>query len=303
MKRSAQSLRPADEASARQCAASEKSGGPARGTSPSASSHFFGRRYGTEGIVVGYFATAISFRLGSANYVFFKSEGLTLVETQLRRSLDPGSTRLPCHARGKRLDLGGRMRIFFGFLLAICKSLVRLVQQQWWRGYFAASGARIGRGVIIEKDSDCQLSIGSGSAVGFGTLLIVKSEFGLAGRLRIGEHTAVNEYNNLRAAGGEINIGSHCQISQFCTLVATNHTTETSKFMIDAPWDRTKTSINIEDDVWIGANSVILPGVRIGRGAVIGAGSVITKDVPDHSVFAGVPAKFIRRRTLFAQEP
>jgi acetyltransferase-like isoleucine patch superfamily enzyme len=195
------------------------------------------------------------------------------------------------------------MRILLGFLLAICKSLVRLVQQQWWRGRFAARGVRIARGVIIEKDSDCLLSIGPRSAVGFGTLLIVKSEFGLTGSLSIGEHTAVNEYNNLRAAGGDINIGNHCQIAQFCTLIATNHTTETSKFMIDAPWDGTKTSINIEDDVWIGANSVILPGVRIGRGAVIGAGSVISRDVPDHSVVAGVPGKIIRRRTLFAREP
>ncbi len=195
------------------------------------------------------------------------------------------------------------MRTFLGFLVAICKSVVRSVQQQWWRGHFSASGVRVARGVIIEKDTDCLLSIGSGSAVGFGTLLIVKSKFGLPGCLRIGAHTAVNEYNNVRAAGGEINIGNHCQISQFCTLVASNHTTETAEYIIDAPWDGSKTSINIEDDVWIGANSVILPGVRIGRGAIIAAGSVINKDVPDHSIFGGVPGKFIRRRTLYAQEP
>jgi acetyltransferase-like isoleucine patch superfamily enzyme len=194
------------------------------------------------------------------------------------------------------------MPVFLGFLLAICKSTVRSLQEQWWRGRFAASGVRIGRGVVIDKDPDCLLSIGPKSSVGFGTLLIVKSEFGLNGALRIGEHTAVNEYNNLRAAGGEISIGNHCQIAQFCTLVASNHTTETAKYMIDAPWDGTKTSINIEDDVWIGANCVILPGVRIGRGAVIGAGSVITKDVPNHSIVAGVPGRFIRRRTLFAQD-
>lgn len=50
----------------------------------------------------------------------------------------------------------------------------------------------------------------------------------------------------------------------------------------------------IEDDVWIGSNSVILPGVRIGKGAIIGAGAVVSKDVPAYSIAAGVPAKVIR---------
>jgi acetyltransferase-like isoleucine patch superfamily enzyme len=53
-------------------------------------------------------------------------------------------------------------------------------------------------------------------------------------------------------------------------------------------------AIFIEDDVWIGADSLILKGVRIGRGAIIGAGSVVTKDIPPFTIWAGNPAKFIR---------
>ncbi|KAG6610780.1 Maltose O-acetyltransferase [Phytophthora cinnamomi] len=53
--------------------------------------------------------------------------------------------------------------------------------------------------------------------------------------------------------------------------------------------------ITIEDDAWIGGNVVIVPGVRIGHGAVIGAGSVVTKDVPPMCVYAGNPAKFIKK--------
>ncbi|KAH7466000.1 hypothetical protein PRIC1_014771 [Phytophthora ramorum] len=53
--------------------------------------------------------------------------------------------------------------------------------------------------------------------------------------------------------------------------------------------------ITIEDDAWIGGNVVIVPGVHIGRGAVIGAGSVVTKDVPPMCVYAGNPAKFIKK--------
>ena len=52
----------------------------------------------------------------------------------------------------------------------------------------------------------------------------------------------------------------------------------------------------IEDYVWIGTRAIILPGVRIGKGAVIGAGSVVTKDVGEYEFVAGNPAKFIKRR-------
>lgn len=54
----------------------------------------------------------------------------------------------------------------------------------------------------------------------------------------------------------------------------------------------------IEDDVWIGANSVVLPGVKIGKGAVVGACSLVTKNVPEYAVVSGVPAKFMFYRIL-----
>ncbi|WP_100405631.1 CatB-related O-acetyltransferase [Bacillus solitudinis] len=58
----------------------------------------------------------------------------------------------------------------------------------------------------------------------------------------------------------------------------------------------TKGKIIIEEDVWVGSNSVILSGVKIGRGAIIGAGSVVTKNVPPYSIYAGNPARLIRMR-------
>jgi len=56
-------------------------------------------------------------------------------------------------------------------------------------------------------------------------------------------------------------------------------------------------AVVIEDDVWLGTNAVVMPGVRIGRGAVVGAGAVVTKDVPPFTVVAGVPARPIRTLT------
>lgn len=62
--------------------------------------------------------------------------------------------------------------------------------------------------------------------------------------------------------------------------------------------DLKEEQINIEDDVWIGTNSIILKGVTIGKGAIVGAGSVVTKDVPPYTIVAGNPAKSIREIPL-----
>lgn len=59
--------------------------------------------------------------------------------------------------------------------------------------------------------------------------------------------------------------------------------------------NRKPQAINVDDGAWIGAASIILPGVRIGRNAVVGAGSIVTKDVPDFSVAAGNPARIIKK--------
>lgn len=62
-------------------------------------------------------------------------------------------------------------------------------------------------------------------------------------------------------------------------------------------YPRKAEAIEIGDDVWIGAGAIILPGVRIGRAAVVAAGSVVTKDIPDHTVVAGIPARIIKHLT------
>lgn len=186
------------------------------------------------------------------------------------------------------------------FLRCTLGDAYRAVQQQWKRSSLIAMGAKIAPSVIIEQGQGCQIRSGVGSSIGRGTLLIANSDGGLSGKLIIGKHSAINEFNNIRAAGGEIIIGDYCQIAQFCTLVASNHSIETEEYMIHAPWDTSKTSITIEDDVWIGANSLILPGVRIGRGAVVGAGSVVTKDIPPYAIYAGNPARLLRVRIIHA---
>ena len=67
--------------------------------------------------------------------------------------------------------------------------------------------------------------------------------------------------------------------------------------MVEQPWVSQKAKVLIEDDVWIGANAVILPDVTIHKGAVVAAGAVVTKDVPAYAIVGGCPANVLKYRS------
>lgn len=114
--------------------------------------------------------------------------------------------------------------------------------------------------------------------------------------LEIGDNTYIGEFNNIRASGGKIKIGDNCLISQHISLIASNHLLQRDQLIRTQSWDSSKTGITIGDDVWIGSNSVVLPGVTINNGAIVAAGSIVTKDVPAYMIVAGNPARSLRSR-------
>lgn len=111
--------------------------------------------------------------------------------------------------------------------------------------------------------------------------------------VRVGEN--VRFYGISRGMFGSepwmIKIGNNCYITAGVQFV--NHDGGTLILRKDEPTLEWTAPITIGNDVYIGLRSIILPNVRIGNRCVIGAGSVVTKDIPDNSVFAGVPARFI----------
>ena len=110
------------------------------------------------------------------------------------------------------------------------------------------------------------------------------------GDVMIGNHTRIGLHNTII---GPVEIGSHVNLAQGITVTALNHNFDDNQKRIDEQGVSTN-PVTIEDDVWIGANAVILPGVTIGNHCVVAAGAVVTKDVPPHSLVAGVPAKVIK---------
>ena len=111
------------------------------------------------------------------------------------------------------------------------------------------------------------------------------------GDVEIGDYTRIGLHNTII---GPVKIGSHVNLAQGITVTALNHNFSDADKRIDEQGVRTN-PVTIEDDVWIGTNAVILPGITIGTHSVIAAGAVVTKDVPPHSLVAGVPAKVINQ--------
>lgn len=158
-------------------------------------------------------------------------------------------------------------------------------------------GCKIERNVKLEVVDFKNVHISKGVYVGSFTTIHVKNDRNkLNSYLEIGELTSIGELNNIRASGGKIIIGKNCLISQNVSVIAANHSISKMFPIIEQPWSEEKNFVIIGDDVWIGAGAIILPGIRIGTGAIIGAGSIVTKDVEEYSIVLGIPAKKIGNR-------
>lgn len=106
------------------------------------------------------------------------------------------------------------------------------------------------------------------------------------GDVIIGDYTRIGLHCTII---GPVNIGNHVNLAQGITVTALNHNFADGELRIDQQGVSTQ-PVSIGDDVWIGTNAVILPGVTIGKHVVIAAGAVVTKDIPDNSLAMGVPA-------------
>lgn len=137
------------------------------------------------------------------------------------------------------------------------------------------------------------ITIGNDSFVMHGAVLHVYNFRALSHAfIRIGSNSLIGELNVLRGQGG-ITIGDRVYTGPLVQILAVNHVYDApNRPMVEQ--GITAEGINIEDDVWVGAGAIIGDGVTIGKGSVVAAGAVVTKDVPPHSVVAGVPAKIIK---------
>ncbi|NUJ98146.1 CatB-related O-acetyltransferase [Candidatus Gracilibacteria bacterium] len=126
-------------------------------------------------------------------------------------------------------------------------------------------------------------------------------ETSIRGNFKIGEYSYINGPNTFLFSlnNYKIEIGRYCCVAMNTNMITYNdHLSNklTNYPFIDYKEQHHGGDIIIGNDVWIGMNCIILPGIKIGNGAVIGAGTIVTKDVPDYAIYAGNPGKVIKYR-------
>jgi len=160
--------------------------------------------------------------------------------------------------------------IFFRHLYKKCKKFVRSLGFVWryqvakWRGFKLGPTVRIGPGTRLE------------------------------GKIEIGNQTSLVGMTLIQ---GDVKIGDNVVIASHCAVRGINHDYDVCNAL---PYgtDYVMRKIIIEDNVWIGSNVKIIPGVHIGEGAIVGMGAVLTKNVPPCAVVAGNPAKVVKYRNI-----
>jgi acetyltransferase-like isoleucine patch superfamily enzyme len=160
-------------------------------------------------------------------------------------------------------------------------------------GFSTGRNCFLGDGVVVLRERD-------GGEARLGDLVAINAhtviQTGDGGSLSIGARTSIQGRCQFSAYRGRIVIGERVEIAPSCAFYPYNHGTEAGRPIQGQPtW--TRGGIVIEDDAWLGYGVIVLDGARIGAGAVIGAGSVVTSEIPPNAIAAGVPARVLGNRS------
>ena len=161
---------------------------------------------------------------------------------------------------------------------------------------------RCGKNVKFEDYSEIHglcsegLNFGDYVTISRGVMIRPSSYYGgdLGIGLTMGEHSSIGPYGYV-GCSGRITIGKNVMFGPKCSLFAENHMFSDTQTSIKSQGVKQK-GITVEDDCWIGSNVTILDGVTIGKGSVIGAGTLVTKDVPAGSVVVDKRVRTIKER-------
>ena len=169
----------------------------------------------------------------------------------------------------------------------------------------------IDRTAVLHKTARIINALSDVNAIEIGAFTHIRGElltFGHGGKITIGDYCYVGEQTRIWSAMS-INIGNRVLLAHNVNIfdnlthpINSKERHEQFKAIITSGHPKkinlSESPIVISDDVWIGCLSIVLPGITIGEGAIIGAGSVVTKDVPSWTIVAGNPAKVIREIPL-----
>lgn len=153
------------------------------------------------------------------------------------------------------------------------------------------------RAVIFQWDGGGPVELGDRTQMLDGAFV----ETGQGGIIRVGARSRIHRGSHLIAYKEPILIGNDVGIAQNCALYSYNHGIAAGRPISQQPLE-SRGPIIIEDYVWLGVGAIVLDGVRIGTGAVIGAGAVVTRDVPAGAIAVGAPARVVGMRAESSQK-
>ena len=198
-------------------------------------------------------------------------------------------------------------------ILSILASIYGHISKLCDNGYlkFIVANVRGGRIAVLAKKAGKRVTLGKsvhlagmqyttvGDMTGIGEYSIVTAYKALAKdpELTIGSNCNIGPYNHITCIN-KVQIGNGLLTGRWVTITDNSHGNNTLEELSVAPWQRklsSKAGVVIGQNVWIGDKATILPGVTIGDGSIIGANSVVTKDVPPHTIVCGNPARIVKQ--------
>lgn len=185
--------------------------------------------------------------------------------------------------------------------MSALSSQVFALRMRWQRGVRIESGVQLKGLRNIELGEKCKLHrfcsldtaqgrIELGARCTLNRYAILQAGRGF---VKLGQQVEINNYSIVNGDGG-VSIGNDTLIGPGVKIISYEHGLLADELIRKQACARRP--IVIGNDVWIGANAVILAGVQIGDGAVVGAGAVVTHDIPAGEIWAGVPARLLRPR-------
>lgn len=165
------------------------------------------------------------------------------------------------------------------------------------------SKVALGKSVVVSEycvldgrngSDDESISIGDNTILSNNVMLSCKD-----GSIQVGNNVGINAQTVIQSTyGNAVNIGDDCVIGQRCLIIGGgNYDISDREELIRSSPITDDGGVNVENNVWLGANVSVLGGITIGQGSVAGAGSVISRTIPQFSLCMGVPARVVRERT------
>ncbi len=110
----------------------------------------------------------------------------------------------------------------------------------------------------------------------------------------LGDHVSIGNDNIIYATGGKFIVKGYCDISSGLKVITGNHTRKKGLWFRQTEVNNIEKDVIVEKDCWLGMNVILLPGAHVGRGCTIGAGAVVTKEIPPYAIAVGNPARVIK---------